>query len=81
MLKEGQHGRIVKMAKAVDVPVHVTYDREIERYTVTPDQLERLLALAVMAGENPFAAECGEEHCLKTGCPNCHGHKTGQRHS
>ena len=53
-LKEGQHGRITKMAHTVNIPVNIGYDREIERYTVTPDQLERLLALAVMAGENPF---------------------------
>jgi hypothetical protein len=57
-LKEGQHGRITKMARTVAIGVHVTYNREEERYCVTPDQLERLLALAVMAGKNPF----GESH-------------------
>lgn len=54
MVTKGQHGRIRKMAFAVGIHVHVGYDREIERYTLTPDQLEKILQLAVMAGENPF---------------------------
>lgn len=52
-LKQGQHSRIVKMARVLDIPVHVTYDREIERYALTPDQIERLMMLAAMA-DNVF---------------------------
>jgi hypothetical protein len=51
MLKRHQHGRIVKMANTLDIPVR--YDREVEQYTLTPDQYERLLMLAVMA-DNVF---------------------------
>lgn len=60
MLKPGQHGRIVKMARALDIPVHVGYDRELERYTVTPDQLERLLMLAAMS-KNVFELQSEPE--------------------
>lgn len=56
-LKQGQHSRIVKMAYNMEIPVH--YDREVERYTVTPDQMERLLMLATMS-ENPFESETND---------------------
>jgi hypothetical protein len=54
MLKQGQHGRISKMAKTLDMPVH--YDREVGRYTLTPEHFERLLMLANMA-DNVFAID------------------------
>lgn len=58
-LKAGQHGRIVKMARALELPTP-RLDREVERYTLTPDQLERLMMLAAMS-HNVFELQAEPE--------------------
>lgn len=57
-LKQGQHGRIVRITNKMNIMVH--YDREVERYTVAPDDLERVLMLAAMSG-NVFQMPSEEE--------------------
>jgi hypothetical protein len=50
-LKQGQHSRIVRIANSLDIPVR--YDREVECYTLRPEDMERLVMLAAMA-DNVF---------------------------
>lgn len=58
MLKQGQHGRIVRMAEKAGVTV--AYYREDGRYHMTPDEFEKLLMLAAMSG-NVFQMPAEEE--------------------